>query len=146
MQDSGPDNYYNMLEAYDFEYFLDNFKVTPLSESFFTMTMKRLGVSDSFMLYGKLVFMHVSSSEILCPIKKNRLQLIKVRLNFYMISDNSRVSPGFVDCSLFNRRIVLKDDYHLKRMDTLAYISVEFNYLQILEWTFFISARLRQFN
>ena len=56
-----------------------------------------------------------------------RLRLIRARPNFYMISDNPNVSPGIGDCSLYTRRIALKDDYHKKRMDMLAYTPVEFN-------------------
>ena len=42
-----------------------------------------------------------------------------------MISDNPNVSLGNGDCSLYNRRITLKNDYHKKRMDMLAYSPVE---------------------
>ena len=52
---------------------------------------------------------------------KIRLRLIIARPNFYMFSDNPNVGLGFVDCSIYTRRIVLKDDYHKKRMDMLAY-------------------------
>ena len=53
-----------------------------------------------------------------------------------MISDNPNVSLGFVDCSLYTRRIALKDDYHKKRMDMLAYTPLKFNYLETLAKTF----------
>ena len=42
-----------------------------------------------------------------------------------MISDNPNVSLGNGDCSLYNRRITLKNDYHKKRMDMQAYSPVE---------------------
>ena len=42
-----------------------------------------------------------------------------------MNSDNRNVSLGIVDCSLYTRRIALKDDYHKKRMDVLAHAPVE---------------------
>ena len=61
-----------------------------------------------------------------------------------MISDNPVVSLGVVDCSLYTRRIALKDDYHKKRMDMLAYTPVEFNYLETLANTFIIPARQNQ--
>ena len=63
---------------------------------------------------------------------KIRLRRIRARPNFYMISDNPNVSLGIVDCSLYTRRIALKDDYHKKRMDMLAYTPVEFNSLETL--------------
>ena len=62
-----------------------------------------------------------------------------------MISDNPNVSLGIVDCSLYVRRIALKDDYHKKRMDMLAYTPVQFNYLKTLAKTFIIPARQNQF-
>ena len=61
-----------------------------------------------------------------------------------MISYNPNVSLGFVDCSLYTRRIALKDGYHKKRMDMLAYTSVEFNYLETLAKSFNIPARQNQ--
>ena len=76
---------------------------------------------------------------------KNRLRLIRARPNFYMISNNPNVSLGFVDCSFYTRRIPLKDDYHKKRMDILAYTPVEFRYLETLAKTFIIPARQNQF-
>ena len=50
-----------------------------------------------------------------------------------------------MDCSLYTRRIALKDDYHKKRMDMLAYAPVEYNYLETLAKTFIIPARQNQF-
>ena len=76
---------------------------------------------------------------------KIRLRLIRARPTFYMISDNPNVSLGIVDCSLYTRRIALKDDYHKKRMDMLAYAPVEYNYLETLAKTFIIPARQNQF-
>ena len=62
-----------------------------------------------------------------------------------MISDNPNVSLGNEDCSLYTRRIALKDDYHKKRMDMLAYTPVKYNYLETLAKTFIIPARQNQF-
>ena len=76
---------------------------------------------------------------------KIRLRLIKARPNFYLISDNPNVSLGIVDWSLYIRRIALKDDYHKKWMDMLAYTPVEFNYLKFLATTSIIPARQNQF-
>ena len=61
-----------------------------------------------------------------------------------MISDNCNVSLGIVNSSLYTRRIDLKDDYHKKRMDMLAYTSVEFNYLETLAKTSILTARQNQ--
>ena len=75
----------------------------------------------------------------------SRLRLIRARANFYMISHNPYVSFGIVDCSLYTRRIALKDGYHKKRMDMLAYAPVEYNYLDTMAKTFIILARQNQF-
>ena len=86
-----------------------------------------------------------STSELLYPSMKIRLQLIRARPNFYMISDNPNVSLGIVYCSLYTRRIALKDDYHKNRMDMLAYAPVENKYWETLAKTFIVPARQKQF-
>ena len=116
-----------------------------LCQPFFTRRMKMLSRPDGFMLYGNLGVYFFSISELLYPNMKIRLQLIRARPNFYMINDNTNVSLGIVDCSLYTRRIALKDDYHKKRMDMLAYTPVEFNFLETLAKTFIIPARQNQF-
>ena len=131
-------------EGYDYE---QNPEVisNPLPDPCFTRRMKLLSRPDGFMLYGKLRIDFFLTSELLYPNMTIRLRLIRARPNFYMISDNPNVSLGIVDCSLYTRRIALKDDYHKKRMDMLAYTPVEFNYLETLAKTFIIPARQNQF-
>ena len=97
------------------------------------------------MLYGKLGIDFFSTSELLYPNMKIKLRLIRDRPSFYMINDNPNVSLGIVDCSLYTRRIALKEEYHKKRMDMLAYAPVEYNYLETLAKTFIIPARQNQF-
>ena len=79
------------------------------------------------MLYGKLGIDFFSTSKLLYPNMKIRLRLIRARPKFYMISDNPNVSHGNVDCTFYTRRIALKDNYHKKRMDMLAYAPVQYN-------------------
>ena len=117
----------------------------PLPDPFFTRRMKLLSRLDGFMLYGKVGIDFFSTSELLYPNMKIRLRLIRARPNFYMISDNPNVSLGIVDCSLYTRRIALKDDYHKTRIDMLAYAPVEYNYLETLAKTFIIPATQNQF-
>ena len=100
---------------------------------------------DGFMLYGILRVDFSSTSELLYPNMKFRLRLNRARPNFYMISDNPNVSLGVVDCSVYTRRIALKDDYHKNRMNTLANTPVEFNYFETVAKTFIITARQNQF-
>ena len=117
----------------------------PLPDPFSTRRMKLLSRPDGFMLYGKLGIDFFSTSELLYPNMKIRLRLIRARPNFYMIGDNPNVSLGFVDFSLYTRRIALKNDYHKKRMDMLAHAPVEYNYWETLAKTFIIPARQNQF-
>ena len=117
----------------------------PLSEPFFAKRMKMLNRPEAFMLYGKLGFDFFSNSELLYPNLTIRLRLIRARSNFYMISDNTNVSLGIVDCSFYTRRIELKDDYHKKRLDMFSYTLVEFNSLETLARTIIIPARKKQF-
>ena len=126
-------------EGYDYEQDPEDFS-KPLPDPFFTRRMTLLSRPDGFMLYGKLGIDFFSTSELLYPNMK-----IRLRPNFYMISDNPNVSLGIVDCSLYTRRIALNDDYHTKRMDMLAYAPVEHNYLETLAKTFIIPARQNQF-
>ena len=97
------------------------------------------------MLYGKLRIDFLSTSELLYPNMKIKLRLIRARATFHMIFDNPNVSLGIVDCSLYTRRIVLKDDYHKKGMDMLAYAPVDYNYLETSAKTFIIPSRQNQF-
>ena len=131
-------------EGYDYEQDPEDIS-NPLPDPFFTRRKKLLSRPDRFMLYGKLGIDFFSTSELLYPKLKTRLRLIRARPNFYMISDNRNVSLGIVDCSLYTRRIALKDDYHKKRMDMLAYAPVEYTYLETLAKTFIIPARQNQF-
>ena len=62
-----------------------------------------------------------------------------------MISQNPNVSLGIVDCSLYTRRVMLKEDYHKKRMSHLAYAPVEYNYMETMAKTYIIPARRNQF-
>ena len=62
-----------------------------------------------------------------------------------MISDNPKVSLAIVSCSLYTRCIALKDDYHKKRIDMLAYAPVEYKYLETLAKTCIVPARQNQF-
>ena len=125
-------------EAFDYEELSDEIMEAPLSERLFTRR------TDGFMWYGELGIDFFSTSEFLYPKMKIRLQLIKAGPNFYIISDNPNVSLVIVDCSLYTSRIALKDDYHKKRMDLLAYTPVEFNYSETLAKTFVIPARQNQ--
>ena len=76
---------------------------------------------------------------------KVRIRLIRAGPNFYMISENPNVSLGIVDCSLYTRRVRLKEDYHKKRMSQLAYAPVQYNYKETLAKTYIIPPRQNHF-
>ena len=78
----------------DYEEGPDEIVDAPLFEHFFTRRMKMLTRSNGFMLYGKLGVDFFSSSELLFLIFKNRLQFIRVKTNFYRISDKPSVNLG----------------------------------------------------
>ena len=126
------------------ENFRDEIMEEPLSESFFTWRKKIFSKPDGFMLYGKRGVDFFSTFELLCPNMKIKLQLIRVRHNFYMTSDNPNVSLVIVGCSVYTRRNAIKDDYYKKRMDMLAYTPVGFNYFETLAETFIIPATQNQ--
>ena len=101
-------------ERYDYEEDPDNLLEGP----FFTRRMNLYSRPDGFMLYGKLGIDFLTTSELLYPNMKVRIRLIRARTNFYMISENPNVSLGIVDCSLYTRRVMLKEDYHKKKEST----------------------------
>ena len=86
-----------------------------------------------------------TTPEILYPNTEVRIRLIRARLSFCMVSDNPNGSLGIVDCSLYTRRIGLKKDCHMKKKDILAYIPVEYNYMETLEKTFTIPSSQNEF-
>ena len=135
-----------VLKCEGYEYEQDPEDISnPLLDPFITRRMKLLSRPDGFMLYGKLRIDFFSTSELLYPNMKIRLRLIIARPSFYMKSDNPNVSLGVVNWSLYTRRIALKDDYHKKRIDMLAYAPIEYIYLETLAMTFIIPARQNQF-
>ena len=97
------------------------------------------------MLYGKLGIDFLTTSALLYPNMKVRLRPIRERPSFYMISDNPNASMGIVDCSLYTRHVMLREDYHKKRMSQLAYAPVECNYMEGLAKIYIIPARQNQF-
>ena len=88
------------------------------------------------MLYGKLGIDFFTTSELQYPNMKTRIRLIRARSNFYMISENPSAGLAFVDCSLYFRRVMLKEDYHKKRKFQLAHAPVEYNYMETLAETY----------
>ena len=99
-------------EKYDFEANPEDAMNNPLEDPYFSRRRKMFSRPDGFMLYGELGVNFFTTSQLLYPNMKFRIRLIRARPNFYMISDNPNVILRIVDCSLNNRPITLKDDYH----------------------------------
>ena len=118
-----------VFEGYDYEEVTDEITEAPLFEPFFTKRMKMLSIPDGFLLYGKQRVDFFSISELLYPNVEFRLRLIRAGPIFDKISGNPNVSLGIgvVDSSLYTRRIALKDDYHKKIVERLAYNPVEWS-------------------
>ena len=95
---------------------------------------------DGLMLYDKLGVDFFSTSELIHTNMRIKLRIIRARPKFYMVSDNTNVSLGVLDCLLQTRGIALKDDYREKRLDMLAYTPVEFNYMETLAKAFIFPA------
>ena len=132
-------------EGYDFEENPDDIQDSLLSDPFFSRGMKMLLRSDGLTEKGKLGVHFFTTSELLYPNMKVRIRLIRARPNFYMISDNPNVSLGIVDCTLYTRRVGLKEDYRRKRVYMLAYAPVEYNYMETLANSFIIPSSQNQF-
>ena len=115
-------------EGYDSEEDPQNLLEGPFS----TRRLNLYSRLDGFMLYGKLGIDFLTNSELLYPNMKIRIRLIRARPNFYMISENPNISLGIVDCYLYTRRVMLKEDYHKKRMSQLAYAPVEHSHMETL--------------
>ena len=136
-------------EGYGYEEISDAVMEVPLSEPLFSKRMQMLSWPNGIMFYGKLgadFFYFFSSSEMLNPNMKNRLRLIRAKTNFYKTSHNPNFSLGIFDFSLYTRRIALKDGYHKKRTDKLAFTPVHFYNLEYLAKTFIIPAIRNQLN
>ena len=128
-------------EGCDFEEDPENL----LEGSFFTRRMKLYSRLDGFMLYGKLGIDFPTPFELQYRNMKIRIRLIRARPNFYMINENPNVSLGIVDCSLYTRRKMLKEDYHKKIRSQLAYAPVGYNYMETFGKPYITPARQNQF-
>ena len=101
---------------------------------FFTRRIKMLSRPDDFMLYGQLGVDFFSISELLYPIMKVRLLLIRTKPNFYMIWDPN-VGLGIDDCQF--TLVVLLSGMTITRIDgtcllTLLWSSTIWKLLQRL--------------
>ena len=99
---------------------------------FFTRRRTTLSRPDGFMLYGNFGVDLFSTSELLCPHMKLRVQLSRAEANLNIFREKIKVSFRIVVWSLYIRRVALSDDYQERRKDMLAYTPMGFNYLETL--------------
>ena len=137
-------NYNGVLHCEVYDYYEED-PENLLEGPFLTRRVNWYSRPDGFMLYGKLDIDFLSTSDLLYPNMEVGIRLIRARPNFYMISKNPNVSLGFVDCSLYTRRVMPKENYHKKKMSQLAYAPVGYNYMETLAKTFIVPARQNQF-
>ena len=97
-----------LCEGYNHEEYPENLLEGP----FFIRRLKLYSRLDCFMLYGKLGIVFPTTSKLLYPNLKEEIRLIRARTKFYIISEHSNVSSGFVYCSLYTRRVMLKEASH----------------------------------
>ena len=82
--------------------------------------------------------------KLLRPRTKDRIELIRARPNFYMLSDNSNVSMKIVDFSLLTRRIKVIESYQQYMQWNLAKEHAHYNYMETIAKTFIIPSRQNQ--
>ena len=75
---------------------------------------------------------------------KIRLQLIRTRPVFYMISDIPNISVRIFECLLYTRCITFEEDHHKDRLDMPAYTQLEFIYLETLAKIFILPSRRKK--
>ena len=86
--------------GYSFEEYPEAFDMYP-----FTDREISLGSGITFSLYGRLAIDLFTSEKLLLPKTKIRINLIRARHSFYMLSDNPNTSLKIVDYSLFTRPV-----------------------------------------
>ena len=128
----------------DYEESPDDILDVPLSEPFFTWRKKMFSRPDGFMLFSEFGVKSLHTSKMLYPSLKIRLQLIRARKNFHMISDNANVTFELLN-NRFTLIILLSRIIVTKNMDKLAFMLVEFNCLETLARTFIFPAKENQF-
>ena len=89
----------------------------------------------------KLCVDFFSTFELLYQNIRIRLQTIRARPNFLMISDNPNIRLRIIDVTLYVRCIAFKDEYHNRRTDKFAYTHVDINYWETLAKVFILPAQ-----
>ena len=111
----------------------------------FTDRANSLGTVITFSLYGRLAIDLFTCEKLLLPNTKVRIKLIRARPNFYMLSDNPNIRLKTVDCSLFNRRILVAEPNHQYLQWNLEREPAQYKYMETIARTSIIPSRQNQF-
>ena len=127
----------------------------------FTDRANSLGSGITFSIYGRLAIDLFTCKKLLLPktrvdlftckkllLPKTRvrIELIRARPNFYMLSGNPNVSLKVVDCSLFTRRILVAEPTRQHLQWNLEREPAHYNYMETIARTFIIiPSRQNQF-
>ena len=87
-------------EGFDYEEISSDSLETPFSNTFFTRRIEMPSRPGGFMFYVNLGVDFFSTTELLYPKSKVRLQLMRARSYFYMVSEYLNISHGIVGHSL----------------------------------------------
>ena len=126
--------------GYSFEEYPDAFEMHPVTDR-----ANFLGTGITFSLYWRLAIDLFTCEKLLLPKTKVRIELIRARPNFYMLSDNPNVSLKIVDCSLFPRRILVAEPNHQYLQWNLEREPAHYKYMETIARTFIIPSRQNQF-
>ena len=116
-----------------------------LQEPFSSRRSRMVNETDGFYLYGKLGIDFFTTATLLYPNTKVRIRLIKANPSFYMLSANPHVDLKIQQSVLHTKRIELKEEYHQKNMDMLAYSPVKYTFMETRAKTFIIPNGQNQF-
>ena len=132
-------------EGYDYETNPEFDPTIPLDEHFYARRVRMINEPNGFSLYGKLGIDFFTTAGLLYPGTKVRMRMIKANPSFFMLSENPHVDLKIVNCALYTRRVVLKDEYHKKNMDMQLYSPIKYNFLETRAKTYIIPSGQNQF-
>ena len=78
----------------------------------FTVRANSLGPGITFLLYGRLAIDLFTCEKFLLPKIKIRIKLNRASPYFNLLTLNTKFSLKTVDCSLFDRRILVSEPNH----------------------------------
>ena len=87
------------------------------------------------LFHGRVAIDLFTCDKLLLPKTKFRIKRIRVRRNFYMLSDNSNVRSKKLDCSLFIGRSLIVEPNHRYLQWNLENEFPRYNYMETIART-----------